>query len=93
MHIEQIEIKSLNLTPDGKSVRGSVEFRIAGKGGRPAKYLTVTCDTLYSHKIRPDALLIGDAIRQLRRTPEVRAGLARLSFAKGLKPLSTSKAA
>ncbi|MEM1301944.1 MAG: hypothetical protein AAGH17_05115 [Pseudomonadota bacterium] len=96
MHILDIIILAQRISDDGRSVIGKVQFAIetAVKGnGHSTQLLCVDCQTAISARIRPDALLIGDAIRQLRRMPEVRSGAERLSFAKGLNPLQTARAA
>ena len=92
MHVLDIIILSQQISADGKSVIGKVQFAIDCVE-RGTRLLSVDCATALSARIRPDALLIGDAIRQLRRMPEIRSGSDRLSFAKGLKPLEQARAA
>ncbi len=92
MTVLDILIKSLGLTPDGKAVVGEVQFLVKDCSGNTSRF-TVSCRCQTSRRIPPDALLIGDAIRQLRRAPEVRCGDVRLEFAKSLKPLASARAA
>ncbi|MEO0485507.1 MAG: hypothetical protein AAF092_06310 [Pseudomonadota bacterium] len=92
MTVLDILIVSLGFSNDGTEVRGDVMFKLTDAEGED-KSLTMTCTCRASKRIRPDALLIGDAIRQLRRLPEVRSGEVRLKFAKGLKPIQQWKAA
>jgi len=92
MHVLDIIIQSQRISDDGRSIVGQVQFAIASEG-QGARRLSVDCHTALSARIRPDALLVGDAIRQLRRMPEIRSGAERLSFAKGLKPLQRAQAA
>ena len=86
MHISDISITSMRRSMDGKRVLGDVTFQV--RRNDQDRSLMVSCDTPFSKKIRPDAVLIGDAIRQLRRLPEIRSGDDRLSFEGGLRPLS-----
>lgn len=88
MHILDISITSMRRSLDGKRVLGDVLFRIGAHEHRPERDLRVSCDTLFSNRIRPDAILVGDAIRQIRRLPQVRNGENRLTFASGLRPLA-----
>lgn len=92
MHVLDIVVTSLQFSPDNKRVMGKVVFTVTDEV-EGSKTMDMVCDTESSSRIRPDALLVGDAIRQLRRMPEFRSGSARLTFAKGLKPLDTSQAA
>ncbi|MEM9854617.1 MAG: hypothetical protein AAF841_09215 [Pseudomonadota bacterium] len=92
MTVLDILILSMGFSEDGKQVLGDVKFMIDNPGNVP-RGLTLKCKCEASQRIRPDALLIGDAIRQLRRMPEIRSGEQRLKFAKGLKPLRADKAA
>ncbi|MGB1235709.1 MAG: hypothetical protein ACPG5U_08250 [Planktomarina sp.] len=86
MHILDISITSMRRSMDGKRVLGDVMFQI--NTNDDDRTLRVSCDTPFSKRIRPDAILIGDAIRQLRRLPDIRSGDDRLSFEPGLRPLS-----
>jgi len=92
MHVLDIVVTSLQFSPDGTKVIGGVQFTVTDDA-TGSKTINVGCETPVSARIQPDALLIGDAIRQLRRTPEIRSGSAYLTFAKGLKPLNKSEAA
>lgn len=89
MHIKDISITSIRRSMDGKRLLGDVTFEIAAAQLTQAQTLVVSCDAPYSKKIRADAVLVGDAIRQLRRLPELRSGQERLSFEPGMNPLST----
>ncbi|MEO0356908.1 MAG: hypothetical protein AAF386_01195 [Pseudomonadota bacterium] len=91
MHILDISIMSMRRSLDGKRVLGDVIFRIGGQANRPDRDLRVSCDTVFSSRIRPDAILVGDAIRQVRRLPHIRCGENRLTFASGLRPLSKTQ--
>ena len=90
MHIENISISSFRKSMDGKRINGDVTFLYKDKNGAKRR-LTISCDTLYSNKIRNDAVLIGDAIRQIRKLPEIQSGAQRITFAKGLRPLATAQ--
>ncbi|MEM9349618.1 MAG: hypothetical protein AAGA47_05110 [Pseudomonadota bacterium] len=92
MIVLDILIVSLGYNSDGTNVLGDVRFEISEKAGE-TRSLTVSCRCPLSNRIPADALLVGDAIRQLRRMPEIRSGERRLEFAPGLKPLDTAKAA
>jgi len=92
MTVLDILIVSLGFGSDGREVVGDVQFMIDHPGGG-TRTLTMRCQCQTSRRVRPDALLIGNAIHQLRRMPEIRSGQARLHFAKGLKPLLTADAA
>lgn len=90
MHIKDIAITSLRRSGDGKRVLGDVTFQIGADPEKPSQILTLACDTAFSKKIRADAILIGDAIRQLRQTPAMRDGSEHLTFEKGMRPLSSA---
>ncbi|WP_147127180.1 hypothetical protein [Shimia ponticola] len=92
MHILDIIIQSQRISEDGTSVVGKVTFSIRTRAGK-SRQICMDCHTRLSKRIRPDALLISDAIRQLRRMPEIRSGTERLSFAKGMNPLRNACAA
>lgn len=88
MHIQNISITSMRRSMDGTRVLGDVIFQI--NTNDDDRTLRVSCDTPFSKSIRPDAILIGDAIRQLRRQPDIRSGDNRLTFEPGLRPLSSN---
>lgn len=89
MQIQDIQITSIRRSVDGKRVLGDVAFRISENDH--AREMVVHCETPFSSQIREDALLVGDAIRQLRRLPEMQSGEQRLRFAPGLRPLATTR--
>lgn len=91
MHITNISITSIRRSLNGKRLLGDVNFEIGATEITRARNMKVSCDTLFSNKIRSDAVLLGDAIRQLRRLPQIRSGQERLTFEPGLKPLATSR--
>ncbi|MEO1704862.1 MAG: hypothetical protein AAFR50_05920 [Pseudomonadota bacterium] len=84
MTIIDIVVISLAFSAQGDDVIGDVRFTIEQDAG--TRTLTIPSRASTSRRIRPDALLIGEAIRELRRLPEVRSGEVRLRFAKGLTP-------
>lgn len=92
MQVEDIKVLSCRTSLDGQNISGQVAFAVSGRNGLPHDMI-VSCTTPTLRKIPTDALLIGDAIRQLRRLPQVKSGLTRLCFAPDLRPLSTSRAA
>ncbi|MCH2076755.1 MAG: hypothetical protein MK180_07690 [Rhodobacteraceae bacterium] len=92
MKVFDILIVSMGFSPDGKDVVGDVRFMVEDPTGG-TRSMTIQCRCTASQRIRPDALLIGEGVRQLRRIPEVRSGQAPLSFARGLKPLQEARAA
>ncbi|MEM6727271.1 MAG: hypothetical protein AAF618_02110 [Pseudomonadota bacterium] len=92
MTIIDILILNMGYGDNGQRVLGQVKFLLERGTGKPES-LTMSCSVPISARIRPDALLIGDAVRQLRRTPEIRSGAARLKFARGLRPLPAQDAA
>lgn len=92
MKVFDILIVSMGFSPDGKDVVGDVRFMVEEPAGG-TRSMTVQCRCPSSQRIRADALLIGEAVRQLRRMPEVRSGQAPLSFSRGLKPLQEVRAA
>ncbi|MEM6277343.1 MAG: hypothetical protein AAF714_10365 [Pseudomonadota bacterium] len=92
MTVLDILVVTMGFSNDGREVLGDVRFSLRDLKGTE-RNLTIRCQCPVSKRIRPDALLIGDAIRQLRRMPEIRSGEARLRFAKGLKPLGRAEAA
>ncbi|MEM1375579.1 MAG: hypothetical protein AAGF78_14490 [Pseudomonadota bacterium] len=92
MTVLDILVVTMGFSDSGRNVLGDVRFSLRDGSGT-ARSLTMRCQCPVSKRIRPDALLIGDAIRQLRRMPEIRSGETRLSFAKGLKPLDRAQAA
>lgn len=89
MHIKNITINSIARSLDGKRLKGEVTFEIGGQQATGSTFLKMDCDTPHSNKIRSDAILVGDAIRQLRQLPELRNGSERLSFEPGMRPLAT----
>ena len=91
MHIIDISISTIRSSTNGKNILGDVTFTIERTAAAPARSVTVCCDTPISKHIRSDAVILGDAIRQLRRMPEIRSGENRLSFAPGLRPLAASR--
>lgn len=85
MHVTQITVQSIRHSYDGKRVFGDVAFAIETETTDPlGKELLVSCNLPFSQKIRADALLVGDAIRQLRKLPAIRSGREVISFDKGL---------
>lgn len=91
MRINDISITDLHRTADGQRLLGDVTFSTtANEGGNPSK-VVISCDVAYNHKVRADAILIGEAIRQLRRLPDIRSGVDRLFFDPGLRPLATTR--
>ncbi|MGV6839973.1 MAG: hypothetical protein ACWA40_07235 [Planktomarina sp.] len=88
MHILDISITSMRRSMDGKRVLGDVTFVVDATKKKSKHQVHITCDTPYSERIRADAVLIGDAIQQVRRLPDIRDGTDRLTFASGLRPLS-----
>ena len=92
MKVLDILIVSMGYSANGRDVIGDVKFMIEEPLGG-TRSLTVQCRCPVSMRIRPDALLIGEAVRQLRRMPEIRSGQAPLQFARGLKPLHEARAA
>ena len=84
-------IVSMGFSPDDSEVSGQVKVSLKDAGR--LRSLTLECRCATSQRVRPDALLIGEAIQQLRRSPRVRSGEVRLEFAKGLKPIETARAA
>lgn len=98
MHILDIIVISQQTSPNGREVTGQVQFTLTAET-EPNKerskpyHLTLDCVCRTSARVRSDALLIGAAIRQLRRRPEVQSGQNRISFAKGLSPLQSARAA
>lgn len=88
MTVIDILILSLGFARDRKKVLGNVQITVSDADtGYRTMNLDCTCQS--SSRVRPDALLIGDAIRQLRRMPEIRSGADRLKFAEGLSPLQS----
>lgn len=92
MTVLDILIVSLGFSADSKDVIGDVRFEISETSGE-TRMMTMACRCPASQRIQPDALLIGDAIRQLRRLQKIRSGEQSLRFAPGLKPVMTAKAA
>ena len=92
MTVFDIVVMSCAFSESGSEVMGDVQFSITDATSKE-RSITMQCRCPVSKRIRPDALLIGDAIRQLRRMPEIRSGQTALKFAKGLKPLAEAKAA
>ncbi|MEM1375536.1 MAG: hypothetical protein AAGF78_14270 [Pseudomonadota bacterium] len=92
MTVLDILVVTMGFSDDGREVLGDVRFSLRDTADA-VRSLTMRCQCPVSKRIRPDALLIGDAIRQLRRMPEIRSGQTRLRFAKGLKPLDRAEAA
>lgn len=90
MHIQNITLTAIHRSPDGKRLWGEVDFDIAASDAAPGRLIKISCDIAYSNKIRPDAILVGDAVRQLRRLPELRSGETRLTFEPGIKPLAAN---
>ena len=90
MRVDDILIHSLGFVDDGARVVGDVAVHVTlESGGQDKAHVErMTCSVVASDRIQPEAALIGDAIRQMRRSQAVRLGLERLHFAKGLKPLS-----
>jgi len=92
MRIDDILIDSMAFSDDGATVIGDVSVHLTEDPHSTvpkARIERLACTVVHSRRIQPEAALIGQAIRQLRRLPEIRLGFARLSFAKGLKPLAT----
>lgn len=88
MTVIDILVLKLGFACDSKAVFGKVQITLSdAASGCRTMNLDCTCQS--SARVRPDALLIGDAIRQLRRMPEIRSGADRLKFADGLKPLQS----
>ncbi|MEM1237426.1 MAG: hypothetical protein AAGI10_10680 [Pseudomonadota bacterium] len=87
MTVLDILILNLGFSKDTSEVVGNVQISL---GSRTTEYRTLKlkCRCPNSARIRPDALLIGDAVRQLRHLPEIRSGAEYLRFADGLKPLN-----
>lgn len=92
MTVFEIVVLNLGFSKDGDCANGDVRIDVADDDG-DMRSLTFSCACPKSDRVRHDALLIGEAIRQLRRMPEIRSGQVRLKFAKSLKPLDTAKAA
>lgn len=90
MHIQNITVDTLQTSFDGKRLQGQVHFDIAPTPDAAARTLKIDCDVAFSNKIRPDAIIVGEAVRQLRRLPELRMGEERLTFEPGMKPLAAS---
>ena len=90
MRVDDILIHSLGFVDNGARVVGDVAVHVTleSGGAEKAHVERLTCSVAASSRIQPEAALIGDAIRQMRRNPAVRLGFERLHFAKGLKPLS-----
>ncbi|MEL6914934.1 MAG: hypothetical protein AAFP13_10565 [Pseudomonadota bacterium] len=86
MTVLDIVVLSVAFTAMGDSVFGKVQVVLSE--GSETRTVTLDCRTPASRRIRPDALLVGEAIRQLRRMPEIRSGQARLRFSRGLRPIA-----
>lgn len=86
MTVLDIIILDLGYSADGKDIHGTVQIAVTG-GRSGYRTLCLTCRCPASARIRHDALLVGDALRQLRRLPELRNGDGALHFAEGLTPL------
>ena len=91
MHIEDISITSFRKSVDGKRISGDVTFLYSSRTDAGKRRMTIGCDTLFSAKIRNDAVLIGDAIRQIRKLPEIQSGAQRVTFSRGLRPLASAQ--
>ena len=92
MHIVDIVILSQRFTEDARYVEGRVQFMIA-TGSIGARRLTLSCMAPLNAGTHPETLLVADAIRQVRRMPEIRSGQHTLTFARGLKPQEIDQAA
>ena len=93
MHVLDITIVSMRFSDDASMILGDVQLELGQSRTATTGTQTITlrCQSTPSRRVRPDSLLVGDALRQLRRMPVVRSGEARLTFAKGLKPLGAER--
>ncbi|MEL7301709.1 MAG: hypothetical protein AAFM92_15110 [Pseudomonadota bacterium] len=85
MTLLDIVVLSMAFTAMGDEVFGKVQVILAEDDG--TRVMTLQCRAPASRRIQPDAILIGEAIRQVRRMPEVLSGEVRLKFSRSLRPI------
>ena len=89
MHIINITISPLRRSLDGRRVFADVTFTVEGEEGAENRQINIVSDAPLLGTVQPEAAILADAIRQLRRTPEARSGAGQLRFAKTLDSLLT----